>query len=63
VLLGEGTDFIKYLSALAAGSVVYDPGSKIMTASSQPKVKARSQFRIRIAELPSLYHRFERVQL
>ncbi len=63
VLLGEGTDFTKYLSAIAAGTVVYDPGSKIMAASGRPKVKARSQFRISVTQLSALYHKFERVDL
>lgn len=63
VLLGEGTDFARYLAAITAGSVVYDPGSKVTAASSRPKVKARSQFRIAISQLLTLYHRFERVNL
>jgi hypothetical protein len=63
VLLGEGTDFIKYLTALLSGSVVYDPGSKVVNASSRPRTKARSQFRIAIAGLSSLYHRFNSTPL
>jgi hypothetical protein len=63
VLLGEGTDFIRYLAALVAGKVVYDPGSKITAASTRPKVKARSQFRVRTNELSSLYYQFDRVDL
>lgn len=63
VLLGEGTDFPKYLSAIGAGMVVYDPGSKITAASSRPRVKARSQFRISVGLLSKLYDRFERVTL
>jgi hypothetical protein len=63
VLLGEGTDFTKYLAAVVSGSVVYDPGSKISDASTRPRVKARSQFRIPIPMLSTLYQMFERVPL
>ena len=63
VLLGEGTDFVKYVSALAAGIVVYDPGSKISSATERSRVKARSQFRIRVVDLSVLYHTFEKVAL
>lgn len=62
-LLGEGTDFVKYLAALASGTVVYDPGSKVEAATSRPRVKARSQFRISVKSLPALYSRFDRVDL
>lgn len=64
VLLGEETDFALYLSALTSGLVVYDPGSKVMAAStSHSTVKARSQFRIAIRNLSALYKRFEAVKL
>lgn len=63
VLLGEGTDFVRYLAAMLSGSVVYDPGSKVVAASSRAKVKARSQFRIPVNRLDTLYSRFERVPL
>ena len=63
VLLGEGTDFTRYLLAMLAGSVVYDPGSKVEMASTKPRVKARSQFRIPIRRLRDLYSRFEPVSL
>ena len=56
VLFGERTDFSRYLTALAAGKVVFDPGSKIDGVDSvTPKVKARSQFRVAKRELSSLY--------
>ncbi len=58
-LLGEGTDFNRYLSALSEGLVIFDPGSKVMNASG-PKstVKARSQFRMSVKNLAHLYHKF-----
>lgn len=59
VLLGEGTNFMKFLRALAAGDVVFDPGSKLDDASGlSSKVKARSQFRIARRKLPALYESF-----
>lgn len=64
VLLGERTDFSKYLAALAAGHVAFDPGSKIDGLErGQPRVKARSQFRIASKKLSVLYHHFEAVDL
>lgn len=53
---GEGTDFVRYLSAMHDGAVVFDPGSKVMNASSgQSTVKARSQFRMPFKLLARLY--------
>jgi hypothetical protein len=59
VMLGEGTRFEKFLAALAAGTVYYDPGSKVEEANSmRPRVKARSQFRVGRKNLAQLYDRF-----
>lgn len=56
VLMGEHTDFNKYLKALCSGAIVFDPGSKVTNArTAQSKVKARSQFRININDLGLLY--------
>jgi hypothetical protein len=64
VALGVETDFPRFLSALAAGTIYYDPGIKVEKASTdQPKSKRRSQFRIRPADLASLYQSFEIVGL
>lgn len=58
-LLGEGTDFNRYLAALCSGQVIFDPGSKVMNASgARPTVKARSQFRVSLRHLPDLYKEF-----
>lgn len=58
-LLGEGTDLNRYLSALASGLIIFDPGSKIMNASSSgATVKARSQFRTSVQHLSTLYEKF-----
>lgn len=63
VRLGVGTDPLKFLAAVAAGRVFYDPGIKIENASTKPRIKPRSQFRIRSAELGCLYDLFEDVTL
>jgi hypothetical protein len=64
VLLGEETAFELYLGAIDAGHVVYDPAPKITNASTlNSRVKARSQFRIPIKKLPSLYKKFSAVDL
>jgi len=58
-LLGEGTDFNRYLAALSAGRVIFDPGSKVMNASTEKStVKARSQFRMSVRHLAELYQKF-----
>lgn len=62
-LLGEGTDFNRYLAALCAGRVILDPGSKVMNASAaKSTVKARSQFRMSVRHLAELYQKFEPVK-
>ena len=62
-LLGEGTNFNLYLSALSRGLVVFDPGTKLMNASSEkPTFKPRSQFRVSIPNLRQLYHKFQPVE-
>ncbi len=61
--LGVGTDFGKFLQALAEKAVYYDPGIKVENISTQPKAKKRNQFRIRPRELPVLYDEMELVDL
>ena len=56
ILMGEHTDFKRYLTALCSGAIIFDPGSKVTRArSSQSTVKARSQFRINTKDLALLY--------
>lgn len=56
VRLAEGTEFRLFLQAVAANAVYYDPGIKIVNASSaKPEIKKRSQFRIKSANIPMLY--------
>jgi len=64
ILLGQHTDFAKYLGAMADGKVIFDPGSKIEGISTpKPRVKARSQFRIGLRNLGRLYETFESIEL
>lgn len=63
VRLGMGTDFLLYLKAISAGRIYYDPGIKLENASTTPRTKRRSQFRIRSADLPFLYHEMKTVDL
>jgi hypothetical protein len=61
-LLGEGTNFNLYLLALLNQHIVFDPGTNVMNAStSQSSVKSRSQFRVTVKQLGSLYQKFEPV--
>lgn len=51
VELGEGTDPIRFLKAMAGQQIYLDPGVKIENG----KPKKRNQFRVRHVDLPSLY--------
>ncbi len=56
VFLYENTDFLRFLAAMAAGKIVYDPAIKLEDAlSTRPKLKRRSQFRVQQTALASLY--------
>lgn len=60
ISVGEGTDFNRFLDALSAGLVNYDPGIKLEDATKViGRVKARSQLRIGTKNLPALYTTFE----
>lgn len=59
VWLGVGTDFVRFLSSIAAGSVYHDPGHKLVKASTpQAKAHSRSQFRINWKHVDELYAAF-----
>lgn len=63
IRLGEGTNFLLFLRAVAAGKIYYDPGIKMENASTRkPQIKRRSQFRIKSGNLGSLYNNFNEVQ-
>jgi MvaI/BcnI restriction endonuclease family len=55
IILGTGTDFQLFLREMSKGNIYYDPGIKMENVSTKPKVKKRSQFRIKSGNLPNLY--------
>lgn len=55
LILGTGTDFQLFLAQMASGNIYYDPGIKMENILAQPKIKKRSQFRIKSQHLPNLY--------
>lgn len=64
VLLGQETDFFRFLKAMAAGHIYYDPGIKLEGASTaKPVCKRRSQFRVKLKEIPALYATASRVNV
>lgn len=60
VLLGEGTSFEMYLAAMTAGHVIYDPAPELYKTG---KHRGRSQFRVPVGKLESLYKSFVREDL
>ena len=63
VILGTGTDFQLFLSEMAKGNIYYDPGIKLENMSTKPKIKKRSQFRIKSKFLPNLYKKNELIDI
>ncbi len=63
IILGTGTDFQLFLAQMAIGNIYYDPGIKLENMSTKPKIKKRSQFRIKSKFLPELYKKNEIVNV
>ena len=63
VILGVGTDFQLFLTQMARGNIYYDPGIKIENISSNPKIKKRSQFRMKSRYIQEIYKDCEIVDL
>lgn len=63
IILGTGTDFQLFLRQMAVGNIYYDPGIKMENVSTKPKIKKRSQFRIKSQYLGELYKENEIVTL
>lgn len=62
--LGIGTSFERYLTSMAAGNIYYDPAPKLTGLRDvRTRVKARSQFRVSVKNLPELYDSFSDVEL
>jgi len=63
IILGQGTDFQLFLGQMACGNIYYDPGIKMENVSAKPKIKKRSQFRIKSQYLTNLYKENEVVDI
>jgi len=63
VILGTNTDFQLFLKQMDLGNIYYDPGIKIENISTKPKIKRRSQFRIKSGFLSELYNNNEVVDV
>ena len=63
IILGIGTDFQLFLKQMALGNIYYDPGIKLENISINPRIKKRSQFRIKSQYLSSLYKKNEIVKI
>ncbi len=63
IILGTGTDFQLFLSQMALGNIYYDPGIKMENISTKPKIKKRSQFRMKSQFLPNLYKKNEIIDI
>lgn len=64
VRLMQETDGLRFLVAVAAGRICYDPGIKLENASSaRPRHKSRSQFRVASKDLSELYERADTVSV
>jgi hypothetical protein len=63
LILGSGTNFILFLKQMNLGNIYYDPGIKLENASTKPKTKRRSQFRIRSGFLKEIYYKSEDINL
>lgn len=60
-ILGIGTDFTYFLKEMISQNIYYDPGIKMENVSTKPKVKRRSQFRIKSGNLKNLYQSNEEI--
>ena len=58
ILMGEHTDFTRYINALYSGYIAFDPASKVTRTQNGSKVKVRSQFRSSVKNLSFLYEVF-----
>ena len=63
VRLYTSTNINLFLNSVSVGAVYYDPGIKIEKASTNPRTKRRSQFRVKARELDTLYLNREDVDL
>lgn len=63
IRLYTSTNINLFMSSIVSGASYYDPGIKLVNASTSPKTKRRSQFRVKAKDLDSLYLNREDVDL
>jgi len=63
VILGIGTNFGLFLNEMHNGNIYYDPGIKMENVSTRPKIKRRSQFRVKSGNIPKLYSSYEEINV
>lgn len=64
VSLGQQTNFLRFLGAIASGALYIDPASKVIEAPGEKiRTKSRNQFRMKFNQLESLYREWETVDL
>jgi hypothetical protein len=63
VRMAQGTNALRFLDAFVSGHIFYDPGIKLEDASTKPKVKKRSQFRVTSKDIAMLYTKLEKRDL
>ena len=63
ILLCRGTSFPHFLKAFTSSKIVYDPGTKGEEMHEKPKIKRRSQFRIGLKNIDSLYSSTQKIKL
>ena len=61
IILGTGTTFDLFLKSIVEGHIYYDPGIKMENISKKPKIKRRSQFRIKSKYITQLYNKTENI--
>lgn len=55
VRLAVGTDPLGFVDAMLDGVVYHDPGIKLEQATTAPRIKRRSQFRVASKNIEALY--------
>jgi len=63
ILFGSGTSFELFLQQMSRGLIYYDPGIKMENVSTKPKIKRRSQFRIKTENIKNLYFNTEIINI
>lgn len=63
VTLGISTNFGLFLQAFNDGKVIYDPGDKAALVDGQWKPHSRSQFRINLKDITSIYQEVHEVDI